>query len=84
MVRFRKVWGGFEGFRGCFGGSGWVRGGLLDPYRTLFVPLEVLYGTKFGSKHHIMDRMANVYKVCITDPFLDLWAPPGSPQRAFS
>ena len=42
MVRFRKVWGGFEGFRGCFGGSGWVKGGLLDPCRMLFAPLEVL------------------------------------------
>ena len=35
------VWGGFEG---VLGGSMGVKGGLLDPYRTLFVPLEVLYG----------------------------------------
>ncbi len=57
-----------------------VKRGLLDPQRALFSPLEVLYGTKFGSKHHIMATMANVYKVCITDPFLDPWAP----QRAVS
>ena len=35
------VWGGIEGVWGCFGG---VKGGLLDSYRTLFVPQEVLYG----------------------------------------
>ena len=26
--------------------------------------------------------MTNVSKVCITDPFLDLWAPSGGPQKA--
>ena len=59
-----------------------VKRGLLDPQRALFSPLEVLYGTKFGFKHHIMATMANVYKICITDPFLDPWAPPGGHQRA--
>ena len=49
MIGFRKVWGGFEGVWACFGGSRWVKGGLLDPYRELFAPLEVLYGTRFGS-----------------------------------
>ena len=66
------------------GGSRGVKRGLLDPQRALFSLLEVLYGTKFGSIHHIMATMANVYKVCITDPFLDPWAPPGGPQRAVS
>ena len=42
MIGFGKVWGSFEGVWGCFGGSGWVKGGLLDPYSALFVPLEVL------------------------------------------
>ena len=37
---------------GAWGGLGGVKRGLLDPYRALFVPLEVLYGTKFGPKHH--------------------------------
>ncbi len=84
MKGFRGVWGVGAGFGGSSGGPRGVKRGLLYPQRALLSPLEVLYGTKFGSKHHIMDRMANVYKVCITDPFLDLWAPPGSPQRAFS
>ena len=64
--------GGFEGAWGCFGGSGWVKGGLLDPYRALFAPLEVLYGTRFGSKHHMMVQLARVIRVGITDPFLIL------------
>ena len=42
MIGFRKVWRCFEGVWGCFGGSGWVKGGLLDPCRMLFAPLEVL------------------------------------------
>ena len=58
MIGFRKVWGGFEGAWACFGGSRWVKGGLLDPYRALFAPLEVLYGTKFGSNHHIMVQVS--------------------------
>ena len=49
MIGLRKVWGGFAGVWGCFGGSGWVKGGLLDPYKARFAPLEVLYGTRFGS-----------------------------------
>ena len=31
------------------------------PYRTHFSPLEVLYSTRFGSKHYIMVQLANVY-----------------------
>ena len=42
MIGFRKVLGRFEGVWACFGGSRWVKGGLLDPYRALFAPLEVL------------------------------------------
>ena len=36
MIGFRKVWGSFEGVSACFGGSRWVKGGLLDPYRAHF------------------------------------------------
>ena len=72
MGGFRKVWGGFEGVWACFEGSRWVKGGLLDPYRTLFAPLEVLYGTRFGSKHHMMVQLAYANRVGITDPFPDL------------
>ena len=48
MIGFRWVWGGgvWGGVGGGGGGSG---GGLLDPSRRLFAPLEVLYGTRFGS-----------------------------------
>ena len=49
MIGFRWVWGGLRGFGGAAGGLGGSRGGRLDPYRTLFAPLEVLYGTRFGS-----------------------------------
>ena len=38
-----------------------VSGGLLDPYRTLFAPLDVLYGTRFNSKHNITVQLANIY-----------------------
>ena len=82
MGGFRKVWGGFEGVWACFGGSRWVKGGLLDPYRALFAPLEVLYGTRFGSKHHMMVQLAHVNRVGITDPFPDLWSHPRGSQKA--
>ena len=71
-----------KGFGGVLGGSGWVKGGLLDPYRTLFAPLEVLYGTRFGSKHHMMVQLAHVNRVGTTDPFPDLQSPPSGSQRA--
>ena len=48
---------------------------MLEPSGILFAPLEVLYSPKFGSKHHIMVQLANVYKAGINDPFLDLWGP---------
>ena len=82
MIGFRGVWGGFGGVWGCFAGSRWVEGGLLDPLMALFVPLEVLYGTRFGSKHHMMVPLAQVSKVGITDPFPDLWSPPRGSQKA--
>ena len=75
MIGFRGVWG-------CFAGSRWVKGGLLDPYRALFAPLEVLYGTRIGSKHHIMVQLAHVNRVGIADPFPDLWNPPRGSQKA--
>ena len=61
---------------GGLGGSTVVWGGLLDPYRTLIASLEVLYGTKFGSKQLIMVQLANMYRKGITDPFVDLFGPP--------
>ena len=82
MIGFRKVWGGFEGVWACFGGSRWVKGGLLEPYRALFSPLEVLYGNRIGSKRHMMVQLAHVYRVGITDPFPDLWSPPRGSQTA--
>ena len=71
-----------EGFWEVQRGSTLVKVGLLDPYSALFAPLEVLYGTRFGSKHHIMAQLANMYRVGITDPYLDLWGPPRDSQRA--
>ena len=58
-----------------------VKVGLLDPYSALFAPLEVLYGTRFGSKHYIMVQRTNVYRGGTTDPFLDLSAPVGAPKK---
>ena len=55
----------FGGAGQGLGGPGGVKRGLLYPQRALLSPLVVLYGTKFGSKHYIMDRMANVYKVSL-------------------
>ena len=55
------VFGGYGGFKGGLGGSGGSRGGLLYPFMALFALLEVLYGTRFGSKHYIMVQLANVY-----------------------
>ena len=79
---FRGVWRSRDEGVGGLGGFGEVKRGLLDSYRALFSRLKVLYGTKFGSKQHIMVQMANVYKKNITDPFLDLWSLPKGPQRA--
>ena len=78
MIGFRKVWGVLRGVWRCFGWFMWVKGGLLDPYMALFAPLEVLYGTRFGSKHHMMVQLAHVNRVGIIDPFPDLWSPRGS------
>ena len=58
----REFWGVLVRSRG-------VKGVLLDPFRTRFAPLEVLWGTGFGSKHHIMVQLVNVYRVGITGPF---------------
>ena len=66
------------------GGLGEVKRVLLDPYRALLSPLKVVYDTKFGPKHHMMVQMANVYKIDITDRFLDLWSLPGGPQRTIN
>ena len=73
--------GGFKrGFGGVWGGLGGSHGCLLYPYKAFFAHLEVLYGTRFCSKHHILAQLANVCKVDITGPFLDLRAPQGAPK----
>ena len=64
--------GGLREFWGGSGRSRGVKGGLLDPYRAHFASLELLSGTRFGSKNHKMVQLANVYRVGITDPFQDL------------
>ena len=79
MIGFGVIWGCFWVF---LGGSRGVTGCLVDPYRTLFAPLEVLYGTRFSSKHHILVQLAYVNRVGITDPFWDPWSPPRSSQSA--
>ena len=79
LGRFGSVLRGFGGVLGVLRGS---RGGLLDPYKALFAPLKVLYGTIFGSKHHIMGQLAHVNKVGITGPFPDLWSPSRGSQKA--
>ena len=76
----KGLWGfgrGHGGFWGVYG----IQGGLLYPYLTLFAPLEVLYGTRFGSKHHIMVQLAKIHWVGISDPFLDLRGPSWSSQK---
>ena len=70
MIGFGVIFGCFEVFLGVCWGSRGVKGCLLDPYRTLFASLEVLYGTRFGSKHHILVQLAHVYRVGIANPFL--------------
>ena len=47
----------------------------MTPLGHFFAPLKALYCTKFGSKHHIMVQLANVYKAGINDQFVDLWGP---------
>ena len=55
---------------------------MLEPSGILFAPLEVLYGTRFGSKHHIMVQLAKLFRVGINKLFLDLWGPFRGPQKA--
>ena len=66
MIGFGVIWGCFWVF---LRGSRGVTGCLVDPYRTLVAPLEVLYCTRFSSKHHILVQLAYVNRVGITDPF---------------
>ena len=79
MIGISKVWG--LGGLGGFEGSGWVKGGLGDPYWPPFAPLEGLYGTRFGSKHHLMVQVGHVKRLGITDPFPDFRSPSRCPQR---
>ena len=64
---------GVGGFKGVFGEVwGDPEGVCYTPIKALFAPLEVLYGTRFCSKHHIIVQPANVYRIDITGPFLNL------------
>ena len=56
----------------------WV---LLDSYKTLFSPLEVFYGIRFGSKDHIMVQLSKVHWIGIIDPFLYLRGPSWGSQK---
>ena len=75
MIRFR-------GFRGGFEGERWSNGGLVDPHRALFAPLEVMQGAGFGSKHHMMVQLTHANRVGITDPFPELRSPPWGQKNA--
>ena len=65
-------WGGQGEGGGAFWGPRGGPEGSAGPLMGSFSPIKVLYGTQSGSKRYIMVQMANLYKVCITDPFLDL------------
>ena len=67
-----RVWGFWFLLVGVLGGREGSRGGLSDPYRARFAHLEDLYGTRFGSNHHIIVQLVNVCRVGITDPFVVL------------
>ena len=58
-----------------------VKGGLLNPYRALFNPLDILYGIRFGPKNHVRTKL---HREGLTDPFdsfLDLSGPWRNPKR---
>ena len=55
------VYGGYEELTGGLGVLGGSSMCLLYPCMVLFATLEVLYGTRFGSKHYILVQLANVY-----------------------
>ena len=59
-------WVGLGGSRGVWGVQ---RGSTLSLWGT-FCPSGSVYGTRFGSKHYIIVKLAYVYWVGITDPFL--------------
>ena len=55
----------------------------MTPIGHILPTLEVLYSTRLGTKHYVMDQVAKVYWVGITDLFMDLWAPLGAPKGPF-
>ena len=68
-------WGGLRGGFGGWGFLGRPRGGQEGsawPLKGTFSPSGSLVQDKFGSKHHIMVQLTNIYKVGINDPFLGL------------
>ena len=56
------------------GGSAW-------PLYGYFAPLEVFYGTRFGSKLLILVQLAYIYREGISGPYVDLWGPLGGSQK---
>ena len=54
----RGLGGVFGGSKEFLGGSGGVQRGLLFSQKANFAPLEVLYGTRFGSKYYIIVKLA--------------------------
>ena len=69
-----------KGIAGLLGRKG-LQVGRFGKYWELFGTLEVLYGTEFLSKNHIMAQLVKVYKVGTTDPFFDLSGHPQGLQR---
>ena len=47
---------------------------FLEESGHLFRPLDILFGTKFGPKHHIMAQMAMLYRHRL-NIFLKFWDP---------
>ena len=75
------VFGGYGELTGGLGVLGGSSVGLLYPCMVLFAALEVLYDTRFGSKHYILVQLANVYYVGIAGPFVAHWSPSGAPKQ---
>ena len=68
------------GLGGSRGDHQQSRGVCLTPIEH-FVPRASLEGTRFGSKHHILVQLAQLYREGISDPLVNLWGPPGGSQK---
>ena len=49
----------------------WSRGNQCWPFPALFAPMEVLYGTRIGFRHHKMVQLANLHLVELTNSRLE-------------